>query len=121
MPIYKTKKEFRKRRHNRLRQKMSGTSECPRLSICSTSRHIYVQFIDDEHGRTLIAVSTLDPEFRKQSSKSNMEAAKLLGKIAADRAQSSKIKTVVFDRGGFIYHGRIKAFADAAREGGLQF
>lgn len=121
MPIYKTKKELRKRRHKRLRWKISGTSECPRLSICSTSRHIYAQFIDDEHGQTLIAVSTLDPEFRKQTSKSNVEAAKLLGKIAADKAQASKIKTVVFDRGGFMYHGRIKAFADAARSGGLKF
>lgn len=116
--VCKTKKEYRIRRHNRLRKKVAGTAECPRMAINLTLNHIYVQFIDDEAGRTLAAMSTMDKGF---TGKSNMEGAALVGKTAAERAVSAGIAKVVFDRGGFRYHGRVKAIADAAREGGLKF
>ena len=121
MARYKTKKEQRERRHRRLRRKISGTGECPRLSVCVTSKHMYAQFINDEAGTTLAAVSTLEPSFIKDGGKANVEGAKKLGKIAAEKAVAANIKKCVFDRGGFKYHGIIKAFADAVREGGIEF
>ena len=121
MARYKTKKEQRARRHKRLRQTVSGTAECPRLAVCATSKHFYAQFIDDEAGKTLASISSLDPQFRKDGGKANVAGAKKLGKIAAEKAAAVKIKRTVFDRGGFKYHGMIKAFADAVREGGITF
>jgi len=121
MARYKTKKEQRDRRHKRLRQKVSGTAECPRLSVCATSKHFYAQFIDDESGKTLASVSTLDPQLKKDGIKANIEGAEKLGKIAAEKAAAAKITKTVFDRGGFKYHGIVKAFADSVRKGGIEF
>ena len=121
MARYKTKKEQRDRRHKRLRQKVSGTADCPRLSVCATSKHFYAQFIDDEAGVTLASVSTLDPQAVKDGIKANVEGAEKLGVIAAERAKAAKITKSVFDRGGFKYHGIIKAFADSVRKGGIEF
>jgi len=116
-----SKHESLKRRHRRIRRRVAGTPEAPRLSVCFTSRGIYVQFIDDVAGQTLAAVSTLDKAFRESGQKANMAGAAALGKLAAERAIAKQISRVVFDRGGFRYHGRVKAIADAARAGGLQF
>ena len=116
-----TNKEARVKRHRRVRKKISGTGEIPRMSVCCTSKHIYVQFIDDDSGRTLAAASTLCADFRNDSAKAKLDGAAKLGKIAADRAVAVKIGTVVFDRGGFAFHGRVKAVAEAAREAGLKF
>lgn len=116
-----TKKEARVKRHRRVRKKISGTGSTPRMAVCCTSKHMYVQFIDDETGRTLASASTLCDAFRKDGGKATVEGAKVLGKIAADRAVAAKITTVVFDRGGFAFHGKVKAIADAAREAGLKF
>ena len=121
MSIYKTKKEKRERRHQRLRQTVSGTAECPRLSVCCTSKHFYAQFIDDENAKTLASVSSLDPALVKEGLKSNIEGAAKLGKIAAEKAVAAKISKVVFDRGGFKFHGKVKAFADSVRSGGITF
>ncbi len=121
MARYKTKKEQRDRRHKRLRQKVSGTADCPRLSVCATSKHFYAQFIDDDTGNTLASVSTLDPQMKKDGIKANIEGAEKLGKVAAEKASVAKISKTVFDRGGFKYHGRIKAFADSVRKGGIEF
>lgn len=121
MARYKTKKEQRDRRHKRLRRKISGTADCPRLSVCATSKHFYAQFIDDESGKTLVAVSTLDPQMKKDGVKANVEGAEKLGKLAAEKASAVKISKTVFDRGGFKYHGIIKAFADSVRKGGIEF
>lgn len=114
----KTKKQYRQRRHMRLRKKVAGTRECPRMAVMLSLSHIYVQFIDDDAGHTLAAASTMEKAF---TGKPNMEGAALIGKMAAEKATAAGIKTVVFDRGGFSYHGRVKAIADAAREAGLQF
>jgi large subunit ribosomal protein L18 len=117
-----TNKDARIRRHRRLRKKVSGTAEIPRMSVCCTQRHIHIQFIDDVAGRTLAAASTLEAEFRQQKGvKADMDGAVALARIAAKRAQDVKIGAVVFDRGGFNYHGRVKAIADTAREAGLKF
>ena len=121
MSVYRTKKERRQRRHVRLRQKISGTAECPRLSICCTAKHIYAQFIDDDASRTLAAVSTRDKDFVKAGLKPNVEGAGKLGKLAAEKASAAKISKVVFDRGGFRFHGRIKAFAESVRGSGIAF
>ena len=120
----KTKRrEARMRRHIRLRKKIAGTSERPRLSVFRSLHHIYAQVIDDTQGNTLVTVSTLDPELRKnlEGKSGNIEAAKLVGSTIAKRAIEKGIKQVVFDRGGQIYHGRVAALATAAREGGLEF
>ncbi len=116
-----TKKEARVKRHRRVRKKVSGTGSIPRMSVCCTSKHIYVQFIDDVAGRTLASASTLCGDFRQAGVKANLDGAVKLGKLAAERAVAAEIETVVFDRGGFNYHGRVKAIADAAREAGLKF
>jgi large subunit ribosomal protein L18 len=121
MSIYKTKKEKRERRHKRLRQKVSGTAGCPRLSVCCTSKHFYAQFIDDETSNTLASVSSMDPKFIKEGLKANVEGAVTLGKLAAEKATEANITKVVFDRGGFKYHGKVKAFADSLRSGGVTF
>jgi large subunit ribosomal protein L18 len=121
MSKYKTKKEQLVRRHNRLRQNLSGTAQKPRLSVSFTSKHIYAQLIDDDSGKTLAAATSLSPEFKKLNAKPNVEGAKQLGKAIAEKAVATGIKCIVFDRGGFKYHGRVKALADAARSVGLQF
>ena len=117
--IVRTRVEARYRRHLRLRQKVRGTAERPRMSICITGKHIYVQFIDDVKGVTLAAASTIAPEIK--GAKSTVEGAKKIGQLAAQKAKTKNITSVVFDRGGMKYHGRVKALADAAREAGLKF
>ena len=107
------------RRHKRVRRKISGTAECPRLCVFRSNSNIYVQVIDDVKGVTLAQASTLDKEVKTKHS--NVEAAKEVGALIAKRASELKIKEVVFDRGGYIYHGVVKAVAEAAREGGLDF
>jgi len=112
----------RKRRHARVRKQLEGTSERPRLNVYRTLNHIYVQLIDDSQGRTLLAVSSLDPSLRKSlAGKTKTEQAAEVGKSLAERATEAGISQVVFDRGGYKYHGRVKKLADASREGGLQF
>jgi large subunit ribosomal protein L18 len=113
------RKSIRQRIHKRIRRKVSGTTERPRLAIHYSNQHIYAQVIDDTVGRTLVAASTLDKSIEKASS--NVESAQKVGKLIAERAKGSNISNVVFDRGGHLYHGKVKALADAAREGGLQF
>ena len=113
------RKAERKRRHVRVRTKISGTAECPRLAVCKTNKNIIAQIIDDTEGKTLVYVSTLDKEIKTK--KVNIEAAKEVGTLVAKKAQEKKIKQVVYDRGGFIYHGVVKALAEAARESGLEF
>lgn len=113
------RKSIRRRIHARIRRKVSGTPERPRLAVHTTNQHIYVQIIDDTVGKTLASASTMDKSF--ENSSSNVECAKKIGALIAERAKGSNISNVVFDRGGHLYHGKIKALADAAREGGLQF
>lgn len=121
MPRYKSKKEQRQRRHMRIRQKISGTAECPRLSVCFTAKNIYAQLIDDEAGRTLAFVSSMGEAFKEAKAKPNMEGAQLVGKLIGEKGVEAGIKECVFDRGGFSFHGRVKALADSARESGLKF
>ena len=112
----------RERRHVRVRKSVFGSTDRPRLSIFRSTSEIYAQVIDDIDGRTLISASTIDPELRKQvKGKKKIEQARMVGKAVAERAKSKGIEMVVFDRGGFRYTGRVKALADGAREGGLQF
>lgn len=113
------KNKARLKRHVRVRAKISGTPECPRLDVFRSSRHIYAQIIDDQNGVTLAAASTLDKGF--EGIGSNKEAAKRVGLAIAKAATDKGIKDVVFDRGGYIYHGRVKELAEGAREGGLNF
>ena len=108
--------EIRKRIHTRIREKLSGTTERPRLCVYRSLNHIYAQVIDDQQGVTLASASTI-----KSKSGGNVAAAKEIGKAVAEAAVAKGIKRVVFDRGGYLYHGRIKALADAAREAGLEF
>ena len=111
--------EARLKRHRRVRGKISGTAECPRLNVFRSANNIYAQVIDDVKGVTLAAASSLDKEFAGNGG--NKEAAKKVGELIARRAAEKGIETVVFDRGGFIYHGRVKELAEGAREGGLKF
>ncbi|MCC6799255.1 MAG: 50S ribosomal protein L18 [Anaerolineae bacterium] len=112
----------RKRRHARVRARISGTAERPRLNVFRSLGHIYAQVIDDTRGHTLASASTIDRDLRDQvEGKGKSEAAKLVGQLVAQRAQQAGIKTVIFDRGGYRYHGRVKALADGAREAGLEF
>lgn len=113
------RKGIRRRIHSRIRRKVSGTTERPRLAVHYSNQHIYAQVIDDTVGKTLVSASTLDKSFEKAAS--NIESAQKVGQLLAERAKGSNISAVVFDRGGHLYHGKIKALADAAREGGLQF
>ena len=116
------KNKIRKRKHVRVRKKISGTGECPRLCVYRSNAHIYAQIIDDEAQTTLASASTLDKEIKGSVSVgSNIEAAKAVGKLIAERAAAKDIKNVVFDRGGYLYHGRVQALAEAAREAGLEF
>ncbi|MEM7032485.1 MAG: 50S ribosomal protein L18 [Chloroflexota bacterium] len=112
----------RKRRHQRVRKRISGTTERPRLNVFRSAQHIYAQVIDDEKGITVAAASTVDKVARGEvQGKTKVEQAKVVGQLVAERSLEAGIKQVVFDRGGFIYHGRIKALADASREAGLEF
>ena len=112
----------RRRRHARVRRHVHGTDERPRLNVFRSTSHIYAQIIDDVTHRTLVAASTLDPAIKSEIKYGgNIEAAKVVGKLIAERALEADIKTVVFDRGGYKYHGRVAALADAAREAGLSF
>ena len=113
------RKMERERRHLRVRRKVSGTAERPRLCIFRSNSNIYVQIIDDIAGNTLVSASTLDKEVKTKHA--NKEAAKEVGALIAKKAKAKKIETVVFDRGGYIYHGIVKELAEAAREGGLKF
>ena len=113
------RKMERTRRHLRVRTKVSGTSERPRLCVYRSNTNLYVQIVDDVAGNTLVAASTLDKEVKTKYA--NKEAAKELGTLIAKKAADKKIETVVFDRGGYIYHGVVKELAEAAREGGLKF
>jgi len=116
------KNKIRKRKHVRVRKKISGTAECPRLCVYRSNAHIYAQIIDDVAQTTLASASTLDKEIKGSVSVgSNIEAAKAVGKLIAERAAAKDIKVVVFDRGGYLYHGRVQALAEAAREAGLEF
>ena len=109
----------RLKRHKRVRAKISGTPECPRLDVFRSAKHIYAQIIDDVTGVTLCSASTMDKDF--EGNGGNKEAAKKVGAAIAKRAADKGIAEVVFDRGGYIYHGRVKELAEAAREGGLKF
>lgn len=122
MPKIRTRREGRIRRHLRVRKKVSGNPERPRLAVFRSSQHIYAQIIDDAAGHTLAAASTLDPEIREQlSGKTKRDESTVVGELVARRAREKGVSRVVFDRGGFMYHGRVKALADAARAGGLEF
>ena len=111
----------RLRRHRRVRKKISGNAERPRLAVYRSNKHISVQLIDDLNGHTIAAASTVEPDLRKQGSGSTVDAAKRVGTLIAQRAKSAGVTKVVYDRGGFIFHGRVAAAADAAREAGLEF
>ena len=109
----------RVKRHSRVRSKISGTAERPRLSVFRSENHIYAQIIDDVAGNTLVAASTVEKGF--EGNGGNCDAAKKVGSVLAERALKKGVEEVVFDRGGYIYHGRVKALAEGAREGGLKF
>lgn len=114
--------EARRRRHERVRRKVVGTAERPRLSVFRSLQHVYVQVIDDTSGRTLVSASTLDTKLREDIDKLDVhEQAKAVGRAVAERAKAVGIEQVVFDRGGYPYHGRVKAVADGSREAGLSF
>jgi large subunit ribosomal protein L18 len=123
MPVKTNIREMaRLKRKLRIRKKLAGSPERPRLSIFRTDKHIYAQIIDDVRGATLVTASTLASEYRDLGTpKGKVEAAKQVGRLIAKKAQSDGITKVVFDRNGFIYHGRVRALADAAREAGLEF
>ena len=114
----KSRNELRKKRHARVRNKVSGTSECPRLNVFRSNSQIFAQVIDDEKGVTLVSSSSLS---LKLENGGNVEGAKLVGKDIAEKCKALKITNVVFDRGGYQYHGRVEALAEAAREAGLKF
>jgi large subunit ribosomal protein L18 len=116
-----TKNEKRGHIHQRIRKKLQGTAERPRLNVYRSLNHIYVQVIDDLHGKTLVSASTAEGKKEDRRTGGNVASAKAVGKIIAERAKAKGVTKVVFDRGGYIYHGRVKALADSAREAGLQF
>ena len=113
-----SRNELRKARHARVRNKVSGTATCPRLNVFRSNSQIFAQIIDDEKGTTLVSSSSLELKIKNGG---NVEGAKLVGKDVAEKAKKSGITKVVFDRGGYLYHGRVQALADAARENGLEF
>ena len=118
----KSRSEVRVNKHRRLRNRFSGTAERPRLAVFRSNNHMYAQIIDDTVGKTLVSASTVEKEVKAELEKTNnVDAAAYLGTVIAKRAIEKGINTVVFDRGGFIYQGKIKALADAAREAGLEF
>jgi large subunit ribosomal protein L18 len=114
-----SKQNRRKKIHFRIRNKIKGTAERPRISVFRSNNEIYCQLVDDVSGHTLLAASSRDKGFKKESNK--VDQAKQVGKMLAEKAQAANISSVVFDRGGYLYHGRVKALAEGAREGGLQF
>src|SRR6185437_8767432 len=114
-----SKNEIRLRIHKRIRNKLAGTGERPRLAVFRSLNHIYAQLIDDQQGRTVVAAATTEKDLRGKGG--NLEGAKLIGKTVAERAKEKGIVKVVFDRGGYLYHGRVKALAEAARQAGLEF
>lgn len=116
-----SKDKIRRRIHERLRRRLEGTAERPRLNIYRSLNHIYAQVIDDSTGKTLVAASTVQGGKGSKRTGGNVASAKEVGKTIAERAKEKGVKKVVFDRGGYLYHGRIKALADAAREAGLEF
>ncbi len=117
-----SKNDIRLRKHDRVRKKISGTPERPRLCVFRSLSNVYAQIIDDTTGTTLVAASTLDEALKgKIEFGGNIEASTAVGKLIAEKALAKDIKQVVFDRGGYVYHGRVKALAEAAREGGLEF
>ena len=117
-----SKSEIRVKKHNRLRNRLAGTAERPRLAVCRSNNHMYAQIIDDTVGKTLVAASSVEKEVKAELEKTNnVDAAAYIGTVVAKRAIEKGIKEVVFDRGGFIYQGKIQALADAAREAGLEF
>jgi large subunit ribosomal protein L18 len=111
----------RAKRHRRLRRRIRGTAERPRLCVTKTLRHLYAQIIDDDAGKTLVQVSSVDAEGRAAEIRPNITGAKALGQRMASAAQEAGVRLVVFDRGGYLYHGVVSAFAEACREGGLEF
>lgn len=111
----------KQKRRWRIRKKISGTSDRPRLAVHLSNKHIYGQVIDDEAGKTLVYVSSLGKELKSDKVKANVEGAQAVGKLVAEKAKKAGVESVVFDRSGRLYHGCVKAFADAAREGGLAF
>ena len=118
----KSRAEMREKKHMRIRNRFSGTAERPRLAVFRSNNHMYAQIIDDSVGHTLVSASTLEKEIKAELNKTNdVEAAAYLGKVIAKRAMDKGISEVVFDRGGFLYHGKIEALAEAAREAGLVF
>lgn len=116
-----SKELAREHRKKRIRKKIFGTAEKPRLTVFKSLNHVYAQIVDDVQGKTLLGVSTVSKEFPSAKDAGNVKGAKELGKLVAKKAIQNKISEVVFDRSGFIYHGRVKAFADGAREAGLKF
>ena len=121
MIVKKSRSEARKKRHGRIRNHVQGTPQRPRLCVFRSLKHIYAQVVDDTKGHTLVAASSLDASLRDAKNGGNIEGAKSVGALIAERAKAAGIAKVVFDRGGYLYHGRVKALADAAREGGLEF
>ncbi len=118
----KSKTEIREKKHRRLRNRFSGTTERPRLAVFRSNNHMYAQIIDDTVGNTLVSASTVQKDVKAELEKTNnVDAAAYLGTVIAKKALDKGITTVVFDRGGFIYHGKVKALAEAAREAGLKF
>ena len=115
-----SRNDVRKARHERVRAKVSGTNETPRLNVFRSNSNIFAQIIDDEKRITLVSASSIDKELKLENG-SNVEAAKKVGELLAKRAKKAKITKVVFDRGGYLYHGRVEALAEAARENGLEF
>ena len=118
MIVKESRNDVRKRRHARVRAKLSGTAECPRLNVFRSNTQIFAQIIDDVKGVTLVSSSSVELKIKNGG---NVEGATLVGKDIAEKAKKLKIKNVVFDRGGYLYHGRVKALAEAARENGLEF
>jgi large subunit ribosomal protein L18 len=117
-----TRKLARQRVHKRIRKRVSGTAERPRLAVHFSGKHVYAQVVDDDAGRTLVAASTIErSSVETNKSAANRAAAEQVGKAIAERLLAKKVDRVVFDRGGFLYHGKVKALADAARAGGLKF
>ena len=119
--IARTRRESRRRRHRRVRKKIHGTAARPRLAVFRSNKHLSVQVIDDDAGTTLASASTTEPDLRAEGSGGSVEAATRIGTLVAERAKAAGIDKVVFDRGGFAYHGRIAAVASAARDAGLEF
>ena len=117
----KQKQVARTRRHHRVRKKVTGTAERPRLAVFRSNKHITAQVIDDRAGRTVAAASTIERDLRQIGATGNKTAAATVGRLVAERARAAGVQQVVFDRGGFLYHGRVAAVADAAREAGLEF